>query len=71
MAYQGNGLLATVLYLRTVLTVVRSELARGRSLIDAIRQADLLLRHLIDRQVLATGLSRLAQGAANSTTSGP
>jgi hypothetical protein len=71
MAYQGNGLLATVLYLRTVLTVVRSELARGRSPIDAIRQADLLLRHLIDRQVLATGLSRLAQGAANSTTSGP
>ncbi len=59
-AYQGNGLLATVLYLRTVLAVVRSELVRRDSPVDAIRHSDLLVRHLIDREVLATGLSRIA-----------
>lgn len=51
-AYVGDGLRATVLYLRVVLAVVRSELARGRTPIDAIRQSDLLLRHLVDRNEL-------------------
>jgi hypothetical protein len=60
MAYQGNGLVSTVLYLRVVLAVLKSEVARCRSLLEAIRQSDLLLRHLVDRQVLADRLARLA-----------
>jgi hypothetical protein len=59
-AYQGNGLRCTVLYLRLVLAVLESELARARTLFDAIRHADLLLRHLADRQALADELSALA-----------
>lgn len=60
MAYQGNGLRCTVLYLHLVLAVLKSELGRGDSLLDAIRQADLVLRHLADRQALAHALSELA-----------
>jgi hypothetical protein len=59
-AYQGNGLRCTVLYLRLVLAVLKSELGRGHSLREAIRQADLVLRHLADRQLLADALSDIA-----------
>ena len=61
MAYQGNGLLATALYLRLVLAVLRIEAARQPFVIDAIRQSDLLLRHLIDREALAARVSALVR----------
>lgn len=56
MAYQGNGLVSIALYLRLVLAVLRAELARQQSVVEAIRQSDLLLRHLIDREALAARL---------------
>jgi Fe-S-cluster containining protein len=58
-AYQGDGLRCTVLYLRLVLAVLKNELARRGSLLDAIRQSDLLLRHLVDRGTVADRLSGL------------
>jgi hypothetical protein len=60
MAYQGNGLLSIVTYLRVVLAVLRVEAARRESLIAAFRQSDLLLRHLIDRELLAARISALS-----------
>jgi Fe-S-cluster containining protein len=60
MAYQGNGLAATILYLRVALAVLTVEVARHGSLRDGIRQADLLLRHLVDRETLAARLSVIA-----------
>ena len=59
MAYQGNGLLSIAIYLRLVLAVLRTELARRQSVVEAIRQSDLLLRHLIDREALAARICRL------------
>ena len=59
MAYQGNGLHSIALYLRLVLAVLRTELVRQQSVIEAIRQSDLLLRHLIDRDALAARLCEL------------
>lgn len=52
MAYQGNGLVSIAIYLRLVLAVLRAELMRQQSVLEAIRQSDLLLRHLIDRDTL-------------------
>ena len=60
MAYQGNGLRATVLYLRLVLAVLGCETARAETLFEGIRQADLLLRHLVDRETLAEKLCAIA-----------
>jgi hypothetical protein len=60
MAYQGNGLAATVLYLRVALAVLTVEAARRGTLRDGIRHADLLLRHLVDRETLAARLSAIA-----------
>ena len=60
MAYQGNGLQSTILYLRLVLAVLRCETARAGTLFDGIRQADLLLRHFVDRETLAARLSAIA-----------
>jgi hypothetical protein len=60
MAYQGNGLHCTVLYLRLVFAVLKTEMTRGRTLFEAIRHSDLLLRHLADRQALADGLKAIA-----------
>jgi len=60
MAYQGNGLRSTLLYLRVVLAVLRCETARAGTLVDGIRQADLLLRHFADREMLAASLCAMA-----------
>jgi hypothetical protein len=60
MAYQGNGLRSIAMYLRLVLAVLRVEAARHDSLLDAIRQSDLLLRHLVDRDMLAARISALS-----------
>jgi hypothetical protein len=59
-AYQGDGLRSTVRYLRLVLAVLKTELARRGSLIEAIRQSDLLLRHLADRRLLSDHLFHYA-----------
>lgn len=59
MAYEGNGLVSIAIYLRLVLAVLRTELARQPSVVDAIRQSDLLLRHLIDREALAARICGL------------
>jgi len=59
MAYQGNGLQSTVLYLRLVLAVLDCETARAATLFEGIRQADLLLRHFVDREALAARLCML------------
>lgn len=71
MAYQGNGVDSLVRRLRTALAVLRAETVRtcagaGRQLVSSdlahgMRQADLLLVHLVDRDVLA---GRLAEPAA-------
>jgi hypothetical protein len=61
MAYQGNGLVSIAIYLRLVSAVLRTELARQRSVIDAIRQSDLLLRHLIDRDALVARITTIAE----------
>jgi hypothetical protein len=60
MAYEGNGLLSVAVYLRLALAVLRVEFARQRSVVDAVRQADLLLRHLVDRETLTTRISAIA-----------
>jgi hypothetical protein len=49
-----------VLYLHVVLAVLKTELARGRSLVEAIRHSDLLVRHLADRETLAERLLAVA-----------
>jgi hypothetical protein len=59
MAYHGDGLVSIAIYLRLVLAVLRAELARQESVVDAIRQSDLLLRHLIDREALAARIRGL------------
>jgi Fe-S-cluster containining protein len=59
MAYEGNGLLSIAIYLRLVLAVLRTELARQQSVVDAVRQSDLLLRHLIDREALGARIRGL------------
>jgi hypothetical protein len=56
MAYHGNGLASIAVYLRLALAVLRTEVARRNALIDGIRQSDLLLRHLVDREMLAARL---------------
>lgn len=58
--YYGDGLQSTVLYLHVALAVLKTELARGRALVEAIRQSDLLLRHLVDREALAERLLSVA-----------
>jgi hypothetical protein len=60
MAYQGNGLAATLLYLRVVLAVLSVESERHQGLQEGVREADLLLRHLVDRESLAGQLSRVS-----------
>ena len=60
MAYQGNGLLSIVTYLRMVLAVLRVEAARREPLVEGFRQSDLLLRHLVDREMLAARISALS-----------
>jgi hypothetical protein len=62
MAYQGNSLLSIVIYLRVVLAVLRAEVQRRGSVLEGIRQSDLLLRHLADREALAARISSLAAG---------
>ena len=67
MAYQGDGVVAGVRRLRLVLAVLRAEAARAcpddgsrldrPALTDAIRQTDLLLRHLVDRQALNSAIT--------------
>lgn len=59
-AYQGTSLRCTVIYLRLVLAVLKRERARAATLLEAIRQSDLLLRHLADRQAIADRLSEIA-----------
>jgi hypothetical protein len=67
MAYQGNGVPAMIRYLRTVSSVLRMETMRHvarrggtvdqESVMTGIRQSDLLLRHLADREALASAMS--------------
>jgi hypothetical protein len=66
MAYQGRGLPSLIRRLRTALAVLRVEAARvstidapftRSSLKHSIRQTDLLLIHLVDRDELASRLS--------------
>ena len=59
MAYEANGLLSIAIYLRLALAVLRTELGRQQSVVEAIRQSDLLLRHLIDRDALAARIRGL------------
>jgi hypothetical protein len=59
MAYQGNGLVSIAIYLRLVLAVLRAECRRQQTALVAIRQSDLLLRHLIDREALANRIKGL------------
>jgi hypothetical protein len=59
MAYQGTGLAATVLYLRVARAVLQVETQRHQSFFEGIRRADLLLRHLVDREGLAARLSSM------------
>ncbi len=71
-AYQGHGLRAVWRSVASALMVLRVEAARqaraaGRVLdapllLEAIRQSDLLLRHLCDRQGLADQWNALEQG---------
>ncbi len=71
MAYQGNGVRSLIRRLRTALAVLRAEVVRTCAASDrklvrsdlahSIRQADLLLVHLADREFLA---ARLATPAA-------
>ena len=66
MAYQGNGIESIVRSLHVALATLRIEAARGceitgesldaARLQEAIRRADLLLRHLIDREQLVRRL---------------
>ncbi|HXG86980.1 MAG TPA: hypothetical protein VNJ02_01485 [Vicinamibacterales bacterium] len=66
-AYQGHGLRSTVAKLHTTLAVLRAELIRGAghrasasprgALMHAIRQTDLLLIHLTERDALARAWS--------------
>jgi Fe-S-cluster containining protein len=58
MAYHGNGLASIAVYVRLALAVLRAEVARRNALIDGIRQSDLLLRHLVDREILAARINR-------------
>jgi len=78
MAYQGNGLLAMMQHLCTALAVLRIEairvcsadgepLTRAR-LKHAIRQTDLLLMHLADRERLAAQLSVHSSAPLNPST---
>ena len=70
MAYQGNGLPSLVHHLRAALAVLRVETTRAclvwdqplsrSSLKQSLRQADLLLVHLIDRDALASQLATYA-----------
>ena len=60
MAYQGNGLLSIITYLHVALAVLACERARCGDLREAIRQSDLLLRHLADRDALADAIVRFA-----------
>ena len=65
MAYQGSGVVSQIMRLRLTLAVLRAEVIRraraeGSSstcLKDAIRHADLLMVHLVDRTRLARRLS--------------
>lgn len=57
MAYQGNGLLTTVRYLRTCLDTFDVELARDHKPLEAIRRADRLIVHESSSQQLANLLN--------------
>jgi hypothetical protein len=68
MAYQGSGIVSVVRSLDAALAVLSVELARAclsrgasldrTTLTDAVRQADLLLRHHADREGLARAMTR-------------
>lgn len=65
-AYQGDGVRSQIRWLRLVLAVLREEAARAWQrdagsltrdrLVEAVRQTDLLLVHLVDRETLAAHL---------------
>lgn len=71
LTYQGSGVRTHVRGLRLALAVVRAEAVRvcqadGGDLSDAaltraIRQADLLLMHLVDRTALARGIAAISR----------
>jgi len=71
LTYQGAGVRSHVRGLRLVLAVVRAETVRAgqakgddvndAALTRAIRQADLLLMHLVDRTELARGIAAIAR----------
>ena len=66
MAYHGNGLASIAVYLRLALAVLRTEVARRNALIDGIRQSDLLLRHLVDRDALAAWIRDRAEARSRN-----
>jgi hypothetical protein len=67
MDYQGDGVLCGIRRLRLALAVLRAEVLRAAraeddeltddTLMQAIRQTDLLLVHLVDRQRLSSALT--------------
>jgi Fe-S-cluster containining protein len=57
VAYQGNGLRTTILYLRACLDAYHVELARDGDAIEAIRRADRLIVHESSSQQLANLLN--------------
>ena len=57
IAYQGNGLLTTVRYLRTCLDIFEVELARDNKPLEAIRRADRQIVHEASSQQLANLLN--------------
>jgi Fe-S-cluster containining protein len=57
VAYQGNGLLTIVRYLRTCLDAFEVELARDGKPLEAIRRADHLMVHEVSSQQLANLLN--------------
>ena len=82
MAYQGGDVVSGIRRLRLALAVLRAETTRAcdvrraalseASLQEAIRQTDLLLKHLIDPQRLARLLSAIDRRQTSKTaTTGP
>ena len=53
IAYQGRDLRSVVEWLRACLAVLRSEIALGADFIDAVRETDRIMLHVVDSQTWA------------------
>lgn len=61
MAYQGRGLRSVVEWLRICLAVLRNEIGRHDSFIEAVRRTDLAVIHRIDPITVARSLEAIEQ----------